>query len=209
MDSVNPSDPPRFICWIQGRRVIAVSPHTLVAYAASLGITTFVVWEFDDMAEEVVHLLATSTPERWEFYDGRGEVRFVVGGQLYEWSIAYLAAHEPIEAIAVPLDVWNGLDHHPLYAPLGFATPIRHPSGWTFRWAPDIVARRLAALSQDDREAFLDAVYERMLWWAELAEEGVPREVIDHQLDKRILDQEDRLGWKLINDLLMSALNGG
>jgi hypothetical protein len=206
-----PVEPARFITWINGQCVSTSRAKDLVAHAAARHVSSFVAWEIDHENEEVIHLLAAWVPDRWEFYDGTGEVRFVVGGRLHQWAVAYLAhaadqADVPtLIAIAVPPNGWGDEAHHPLYAPLGFAPPVRHPSGWTYRWAPDTVAEHLANLSQTEREAFLDTMYVRLAAWTQLAERGMMPDAIERALDIRMIEMDDP-GWRLTNQLLVSAL---
>lgn len=201
-------DPPRFLCWIHGQCLFASNAHALVAFAASHGVDVFVVWEVDYQEEEMVHLLASSTGEqRWEFLDGAGNVRFTLGGALHDWSMAFIDALGPLQAIAVPRHVWDQLDHHPLYAPLGFCLPTLHPSGWMFRWCPDITAQRIAVLNQDEREAVLGTMYARLIWWTEMRE--LEPDERERQLDIRMIEMAHETGhpgWRLINQVLASAL---
>lgn len=202
--------PMRFICWISGQCVWSEEPGSLVNHAANRSISSFVVWEVDYETQRIIHLLATWVPDRWEFYDSEGVLRFMVGGRLHQWAAAYLEAASTgtLTAVALPLNVWPEVPTHPLYTPLGFALPVLHPAGWSYRWAPDVVAEHLGVLDQDEREAFLDAMYLRLAWWAELAATGLSPDEVDRAVDLRMLDLEDHTGWNITNRLLVAALSG-
>lgn len=198
---------PRFICWFAGYAVIADHPDALIHMASRHHIQAFVVWEVDHLTEEVVHLLAQREADNWLFLDGEGKLRFTVSATapLQQWAAEFLGALHPLTAEAVPSDRWPN-QGNPLYHPLGFSLPMQLGDGsWMFTWCPEIVGRHLARVDQEEREAFLEAMYARLAWWTQMAP-TVPVEERDRLLDKLFLEVEDQTGWDAMNRMLVAAL---
>jgi hypothetical protein len=191
----------RYLCWVGGDPTFVATADRLFDWADAHGQQVFVAWEFDWQGAQVLKLVAQRLESGWQFIDEEGKVRPKVGTRtLTDWVVETIAGWTPMQGTPVARETWEALPvGAPLYQPFGWGLPIRlGQGGWAYSYCPELIAEQIAQLDDTDRYQYLQAMYARLVWWTELANDPLEPDVREGMLDKRLMDAAPD-SWRVIN----------